>query len=228
MFYFLVCVIPAWRGSLIPAICVINCYILQPVQNEHGIEQTGRKRVVILNMAMFNRQVLSISSKVLLSVVLLLIAFSVSARGVYQTDQVFLAETFNNNIPKSQVVWMKGEVRQKIIDILGHSYAGLRIRYWQDEQRSAWVLEEIGKTEFITFGIVISANKVEKITVLAFRESRGDEIRHPAFTRQFQYAQLEGDQLDRHIDGISGATLSVRAMTSIVKMALYLDKFTNR
>lgn len=164
----------------------------------------------------------------MLGVVLFLVAFSVSARGVYQTDQDFLAETFHNNVPKSQVIWMKGDVRQKVADILGHKYAGLRIRYWRDDQRSAWVLEEIGKTEPITFGVVIADHKIERVKVLAFRESRGDEIRYPAFTRQFTHAELDNDKLDRHIDGISGATLSVRAMTKVVRLALYLDKFTSQ
>ena len=155
---------------------------------------------------------------------LFLIAFSVSARGVYQTDQDFLKETFNGDIPKSQVIWMRGDIRKKGAEILDHNYAGLRIRYWQDDERSAWVLEEIGKTEPITFGVVIADNKVETIKVLAFRESRGDEIRYPAFTKQFKQAELDDDRLDRHIDGISGATLSVRAMTKVVRLALYLTK----
>lgn len=157
---------------------------------------------------------------------LFLIAFSVSARGVYQTDKAFLAETFKNNVPKSQVVWVRGDVRQHVADILGHNYVGLRIRYWQDAVRSVWILEEIGKTEPITFGVVIIDNKVESVKVLAFRESRGDEIRHPAFTRQFAHAELDDEQLDRHIDGISGATLSVRAMINVVRLALYLAKHT--
>lgn len=168
------------------------------------------------------------ASRLLLAEMLIMISFSVSARGVYQTDQNFLAETFSNNVPKSQVIWMKGDIRQSVADILGHSYAGLRIRYWQDNQRSAWILEEIGKTEPITFGVVISGNKIEKMKVLEFRESRGGEIRHPAFTQQFNKAQLVNNQLDRHIDGISGATLSVKAMTVVAKLALYLDKFTNQ
>ena len=173
-----------------------------------------------MEIAILNKKII----KVMASVILFLIACSASARGVYQTDQDFLAETFNNAVPKSQVIWMKGELRQQVADILGHNYVGLRIRYWQDEQRSAWVLEEIGKTEPITFGVVIMDNKVETVNVLAFRESRGDEIRHPAFTQQFSQAELEDDQLDRHIDGISGATLSVRAMTKVVRLALYLAK----
>lgn len=177
-----------------------------------------------MDKAILNKYSLHIAIKLLLGVMLLLIAFSVSARGVYQTDQDFLAETFNSAIPKSKVIWMKGDARQQVADILGHNYIGIRIRYWQDQQRSAWVLEEIGKTELITFGVVIANNKVETVKVLAFRESRGDEIRHPAFTQQFTHAELENDQLDRHIDGISGATLSVRAMTKVVRLALYLAK----
>ncbi len=178
----------------------------------------------LIGKAILKRYSLQITSKILLSTLLFLIAFSVSARGIYQTDKDFLAEAFDNNVPKSQVIWMKGDVSKKVADILGHRYAGLRIRYWQDEQRSAWVLEEIGKTEPINFGIVIADNKVEWVKVLAFRESRGDEIRYPAFTKQFKEAELTEDQLDRHIDSISGATLSVRAMTKVVRLALYLAK----
>jgi hypothetical protein len=64
-----------------------------------------------------------------------MIAFSVSARGVYQTDQDFLNEAFNNEIPKSKVVWNKGDIHKNITDILGRNYAGLRIRYWQDSSQ---------------------------------------------------------------------------------------------
>ncbi|NQY27116.1 MAG: FMN-binding protein [Piscirickettsiaceae bacterium] len=161
-----------------------------------------------------------------IGLVLCFITAASFARGVYQTDEGFLAETFNNAVPKSKVLWVKGDLRHSIAEILGHNYLGLRIRYWQQDARTVWILEEIGKVKPITFGIVIVAGKVEKVVVLAFRESRGDEIRYPAFTRQFKQAQLEGNQLDRHIDGISGATLSVRAMTVVVQLALYLEQFT--
>jgi hypothetical protein len=150
---------------------------------------------------------------------------TVHARGIYQTDDAFLSDVFNGNVPKSQVVWVKGELSQTLETILGHRYSGLRIRYWSDEQKSTWILEEIGKEQPITFGVVISDQRVEQVKVLAFRESRGDEIRHPAFTQQFEQAGLSGLKLDRQVDGISGATLSVWAMTSVVRMALYLDAY---
>ena len=167
-------------------------------------------------------------SLITLAVTLFTIAFSVSARGIYQTDEAFLIETFHNDVPKSQVVWLKGDLQQNIRDILGHNYAGLRIRYWHKDGRKAWILEEIGKERPITFGIITVEDNVEKVTVLAFRESRGGEIRYPAFTQQFNAAKLLDNKLDRHIDGISGATLSVRAMTAVVTLALYLDKFTSQ
>lgn len=174
-------------------------------------------------MAILNRNKLLINSSLsVLGVILLLIAFSVSARGVYQTDKDFLTETFNDNVPKSKVIWVKGEQKQAITDILGHPYTGLRIRYWQQQEKTAWVLEEIGKVEPIIFGVVVSGDKVDNVRVLEFRESRGSEIHYPAFTRQFQGAGLEGQQLDRTIDGISGATLSVRAISAVVRLALYL------
>lgn len=164
---------------------------------------------------------------VLVAALLLVITATVSARGVYQTNDDFLNEVFNQQVPKSDVVWMKGEVRDRVAEILGHNYSGLRIRYWMKDDRSAWILEEIGKEEPITFGIVVNGDKVEQVKVLAYRESRGWEVRHPAFTQQFSDAKLKDDELDRHIDGITGATLSVRAMTAVVTLALYLDEFVS-
>ena len=99
-----------------------------------------------------------------------------------------------------------------------------KIKYWKKEGRTAWILKEIGKTEPITFGIVIKDNKIEKIKVLEFRESRGWEVKYPAFTKQFYGAGLESDKLTKRIDGISGATLSLWAMTGVSRMALYLHQ----
>jgi hypothetical protein len=165
--------------------------------------------------------------KRILSMLIMLSSLSAEARGVYQTDSDFLSETFNGEVPTSKVVWVKADVAQTLANILGHNYVGLRIRYWKNEVMSAWILEEIGKDKPITFGVVISEQKIVKMEVLAFRESRGDEIRYPAFTQQFEGALLNEMKLNRSIDGISGATLSVWAMTSVARMALYLDSFIN-
>jgi hypothetical protein len=113
-------------------------------------------------------------------------------------------------------------VRDTSTQILGHPYPGLRIRYWVQQQRSAWILEETGKEKPITVGLVVNGKVLERIRVLEFRESRGWEIRFPFFTDQFNGVGLTaGNQLDKPIDGISGATLSVRALEKLARLALY-------
>ena len=145
------------------------------------------------------------------------------ARGVYQEPDAFIQEVFNGDPPVAATVWLTGEAKSRVADILGHEYPALRIRYWLRDGRSAWILEEIGKEQPITTGVVVQRGEIALIRVLIFRESRGFEVRHPFFTDQFEGAALEeSDRLDRSIDGITGATLSVRALTKLARMALYL------
>ncbi len=162
----------------------------------------------------------------LLAFILLLASSGSSiAKGVYQTRSDFLNEVFAGSPPKPKLIWLTGDRRKVATQILQHKPPRLRVRYWANATRSAWVLEEIGKERPITVGIVISDGKVERLRVLTFRESRGDEVRHDFFTRQFLQAKLDSDlQLSKSIDGISGATLSVRALKKLARLALYLDQ----
>ena len=81
----------------------------------------------------------------------------------------------------------------------------------------------------ITVGVVIDGDEIFNVSILEYRESRGGEIRYPFFTRQFQQAGLsvEGRYgLDKTIDGITGATMSVRALKKIATLALFLHRQT--
>jgi hypothetical protein len=153
-----------------------------------------------------------------------LVCSALLAEAVYQEPEDFLSETFAGKVPEPAVIWLSGERKALTKELLGHRYPSLRVRYWRDQQRSAWILEEIGKDLPITIGLVVNDGLLEQIKVLVFRESRGWEIRHSFFTDQFKGAQLdESNRLDRDIDGISGATLSVRAMKKMATLALFLD-----
>ena len=150
---------------------------------------------------------------------------TVTAGGVYQQPDDFINEVFNNNSPKAKVLWLSKKVKKQIVEILDHKYNALRIRYWQQDKKTVWILEEIGKEKFITTGFIINNGLIERVKVLVFRESRGWEIRHDFFTDQFIQAALTQDhRLDRRIDNISGATLSVRAVKKLAKIALLLDR----
>ena len=150
------------------------------------------------------------------------------ARGIYQTSADFISEVYSKEIPKQNSLLLTGDSRKDVEAILGHPYSSVRVVYWLRDGRSTWILEEIGKSEPITFGVVIKNNKIEKIKVLAFRESRGWEIRYPSFTTQFISVSLDQkNKLNKNIDGISGATLSFWAMTAIARLSLYLDAHIN-
>lgn len=147
------------------------------------------------------------------------------AQGTYQEPADFLSNVFDGSVPRPSLIWMTGDVKAVVEQIMGHRYASLRVRYWRRDLTTAWVLEEIGKERPITTGLVVRDGQLSKLKVLIYRESRGWEVRHEFFTEQFTGATLTGDlELDRRIDGITGATLSVRAMKKLARLALYLHE----
>ena len=147
------------------------------------------------------------------------------AAEVYQTSAEFVAEAFRDGVPAAKAVWVTGELRQGVAEVLGHPYRDVRVRYWVSGGRSAWILEEIGKVEPITLGVVVESGHIEAMKVLTYRESRGFEIRFPFFMDQYRGARVDAEgELDRTIDGISGATLSVRATTKLARVALILNR----
>ncbi|GGI71243.1 FMN-binding protein [Shewanella gelidii] len=148
------------------------------------------------------------------------------AKGVYQTKSDFVSTAFAGESPKPKVLWINGEIKPSIEAILAHKFNKLRLKYWQQADESVWIMNEIGKESPITVGIHVKQGKIAKTKVLEYRETRGGEVRHDFFTNQFIDAQLQADhQLDKHIDGITGATLSVRALTKLSRIALYLDGY---
>lgn len=146
---------------------------------------------------------------------------------VYLAPEQFIAQAFSVK-PAVKVLWLTPEIQAQVTRILGHPPMQLRQHYWSDGKKTAWILEEVGKEEPITAGFVVSGGKIVDAKVLVYRESRGMEVRLPAFLSQFLGISLSaGNRLDRPIDGISGATLSVGAMERMAREALYFDRVAN-
>jgi hypothetical protein len=149
------------------------------------------------------------------------------AKGDYLTSEQFLSQAFTDSSPQvqSKALWLDKPTKQEISQILTHDYNGLRVRYWQLGERTAWIFNEIGKELPITIGVVVDQDQVASVDILAFRESRGGEVRYPFFRDQFQGVRLVDDKrLSKHIDGLTGATMSVRAVTRVTRVALYLHQ----
>lgn len=142
---------------------------------------------------------------------------------VYLAPTAFLSAAFDGEIPDPEKFWITKGHKNEIKEILGHKLGVLRVTYWRRGTRTAWILQEIGKVKPITTGLVVENGALTRLAVLIYRESRGWEVRHDFFTDQFKGARMTGrHKLDRRIDGISGATLSVNALIRLARLALYL------
>ncbi len=158
-----------------------------------------------------------------LAAIVLMAAFSVAAEEYLSRDQ-FLHLAFGDSEPQLHTLWLTEDSKAAARDAVGWVPHALRLRYWQAGGRTAWILEDIGKDKPITLGITVSDRQIERVDVLAFRESRGWEIRYPFFTSQFSGLSLAEDgHLSDTVDGITGATLSVRAVDRVARLALWLD-----
>ena len=150
-----------------------------------------------------------------------------TAESVYETHAEFLSRAFGESPPEPGIIWLSGERKSAVRQLLGHDYPALRLRYWCQVGRSAWVLNEVGKELPITVGVVINKDYIQSLRVLTYRENRGGEVATPSFTDQFNGAALQSSgTLDAGIDGISGATLSVKALTRLASIALFLHDDT--
>lgn len=154
----------------------------------------------------------------------LLSCFSLLHAKEYQSTEDFLAQVFSGTPPKPKVLWLTKDLQKSAAKILKHKPGFMRTRYWQTAEQSVWIMNEIGKTKPITVAVVIKNNSIVSLKVLAFRESRGWEVKHAFFTDQFIQNTLNSDlSLSQPIDGISGATLSVRALTKVAQLALFFN-----
>lgn len=102
-----------------------------------------------------------------------------------------------------------------------------QLRIWdvrQNGQRIGWFMLDrvLGKHDYITYALAIDpAGRVQKVEVLEYRETYGDEIRNENWRRQFIGKTSQSElKLGRDIKNISGATLSSLHVTQGVKRLL--------
>ena len=146
----------------------------------------------------------------------------------YLSEAEFFRSVFTATQYRQEKLWLTEAQKTAAQAILGHPIAVLRVRYQKADKTSAWVLEEIGKEKPIKIGVAIRNGEILQVRILAFHESRGWEVKFPFFTDQFTQARLGNQwQLDKDIDGITGATLSVRAVTKVARLALYFESEVN-
>jgi len=104
-------------------------------------------------------------------------------------------------------------------------------RIWEartgDRRLGYFIVDEVyGKHEFITYAAAIDADgSLLGIEIMDYRESKGGEVRDPAWRRQF-IGKRNGDafKLDKDITNISGATMSCKHLADGAKRLLALHE----
>ncbi|NQV20127.1 MAG: FMN-binding protein [Rhodospirillales bacterium] len=158
------------------------------------------------------------------SLVLAFAPLAIADDDVYQAPAAFIADVFGDDAPDPKVLWITRKLKPRVHEILDHDLGQLRVRYWQVDGRTVWILDETGKTKPITTGVAIKDGRIERLKPLVYRESHGWEVRYPFFTDQFIGLALTDDvRLSGQVDGISGATLSVDALRRLARLALFFD-----
>ena len=191
-------------------------------------------KLQFLNSKLLKLSLLNKLSQYLCLILALPLLMPLSAMAeIYLTPEQFVQAAFGaatlKTAPTVETLWLTKDIATQAENILGHAPKQVRLKFWKAGLQTAWILDEIGKEEPITAGFVVENGKILQANILAYRESRGGEVRHANFLKQYQGASLQQDaQLNKTIDGISGATLSVRAVGRMARLALYFDQISRQ
>jgi hypothetical protein len=154
----------------------------------------------------------------------LLFSFSASSEDVFLSKENFLKIAFEDDVPRRKGLRFKGEVKEIAQEIMGSNFKKIRMKYWRQDDKTAWILERIGKVKLITAGFIVENCRISSIHVLVYRETHGWEVKYPSFRDQFVgINMLDEFKLNKRIDGIAGATLSVNSMEKMARLALAMN-----
>ena len=154
----------------------------------------------------------------------LLFSFSASSEDVFLSKENFLKIAFEDDVPRRKGLRFKGEVKEIAQEIMGSNFKKIRMKYWRQDDKTAWILERIGKVKLITAGFIVENCRISSIHFLVYRETHGWEVKYPSFRDQFVgINMLDEFKLNKRIDGIAGATLSVNSVEKMARLALAMN-----
>ena len=143
---------------------------------------------------------------------------------IYLSPRDFVISHFPNYRDKLKFIHLSADHQEAIYDLIENTYPINTLRFWGEDEKTLWILEDIGKTERITMGFVVEKDAISSVEILIYRESHGSEVHHQSFTNQFQGITLKNNKLDKKIFNIAGATLSVEAVKRMSILSLFLHR----
>jgi len=149
---------------------------------------------------------------------------------IYYTEAEALAKVFHKTAEIRAETWVPTDPEREALETrLGRKVPETDFvlhRGTKDGEDLGWavVLQEKGRFKPITFMVHVKPDgEVGLVLVMVYRESRGDGVKRQRFLKQFRGRDVEDPlRMNRNVVGVSGATLSSRALTAGVRKALVL------
>lgn len=121
-------------------------------------------------------------------------------------------------------IQVRGEIGRICRDTLGYAYPSDEITWQQLPHSRVWSITTKGRHGPITSQFEVQEGKIINSMVLSSKEQRGQLIKSPSYLRQFSGVSLSNSgALSKSVDGITGATISSKAMESAALLVLNLD-----
>jgi hypothetical protein len=167
-----------------------------------------------------------VSVRLLVLAVLLAIAGEARAEGLYLSEPQLAERLFPEakTLVASTLVLSDAEA-ERVGVLFGYRLEQKSFRLLAaGDAGTIFVLDLMGQNAPITFGVGITPDGVVRgVELVAYRESRGEEIRAPRFLRQLTGKRLADPlKLGKDVDAITGATISSRSATLATRKALAL------
>ncbi len=158
------------------------------------------------------------------------VALGLLGARAYLTQAQALKQVFPEaTVSRERVFVLADSLRAELARELGYPPREHLVSFhegFRGEERLGYaiVMNAVGKTLPITFMVGIRVDgTVDQVLLMAFREPRGYEVERAVFRRQYRgKSVVDPIRRGRDIRNISGATLSVDAMSRGVKRALVL------
>ncbi|MBT3192651.1 MAG: FMN-binding protein [Verrucomicrobia bacterium] len=156
----------------------------------------------------------------------LLLALPTAGQAKENAAMSFAKEQFEI-APAVRSLSVTGRVAKACHEILGRDDTPRSIVYYVGTEGVLWVLSARGKHGPIEAGFIVAEGRILNARILADREQRGRPIRSKRYLRQYAGVRLNSrGRLNEKVDGLTGATISSRAVAKMARLALRLSTIT--
>ena len=130
----------------------------------------------------------------------------------------------NNTDIRMHILKLDKQMKKKVENTVKQKFYKDKLYYWtitegDSTKAYAFLDNVIGKSMPITFMVILNIDgEIENVNVIKYREAYGSEVGSKSWLQQFINFNNNSDyNIGKDIDGISGATISVKSISKGMK-----------